>query len=231
MTQNESAELDPFAPSEGGGRFKFGMVRLHLVQGVKAKTGSSINAPFKNPYKSGDDAIVQINGKQLAKGDKGKLIVIEGHFKDKDGNKYLEPKAYLDWDAAYKEKVYPSIKEVFKGKPPMDKLVPVKLELIPTGRKNETTGKDYYDWTFAEAFKTESAMNEAESKHFGRGDENGNAPEGNPVFSEDMIKTFRKNNKKGAEWIVDNLVDDEVIESLGGKEQAMEAVKEAMTPF
>lgn len=220
MTEDNSKTVDPFAPSESG-KFKFGMVRLHLVKGVKAQGGESLTAPFKNPYKSGDEAVVTINGRKLDKSNKGKLIIIEAHFRDRNGNKYLDVKAYLDWDSAYQEKVYPSLK-VFKGGPPTDKLLPVKIELIPTGRKSDSTGKDYYDWKFAEVFKSESEMQSAESSHFGNGG-NGKAElekgetDGVPAWLLERKSSLEKKRAEG-------MSDSEIAKFYDVSEEAVKAV-------
>jgi hypothetical protein len=219
---DETEVNDPFAPQESGVKTKFGKLKL-FANPVTLESGASYQ--IKGVHDR-DGNTRDWKGKKIDKASKRYHIVMHVLADDKDGNEYEMSRDMLSNDKAYTGIVYPSLVKVF-GKSvdfPRDKYAFVKLEEAPTG---ETfTGREGNEvnkttWRIVAKYGNEAAMKAAEKEYFSRFSNGNNhaepeaASEDGLTFSEDLVKAFKKNAKKGAAKIVEDYVDDAIIAKYG----------------
>jgi hypothetical protein len=225
--------FDPFAPQEGGAKTKFGKLKL-FASPVTLESGASYQ--IKSIHDR-DGNVRDWKGKRIDKSSKRYHIVMHVRADDKDGNEYEMTRDFLNSDKAYTKIAHPAMIKVFgdSAKFPAKDYAFVKFEEALTGETYTATQGDKAGsvvekstWKVVEKFVNETAMKAAEKEFFSRFTQsNGHvetASDG-PTFSQDMIVVFKKNTKKGVEYIVENLVDDEVIEKYG-KEVVTTAIAE-----
>lgn len=219
MTEPETN--DPFAPQEAGGKMKFCKLKL-FANPVTLESGASYTVQGVHDK---DGNTREWRGKRLDKTSKRFHIILHARATDKDGNDYEMARDYLNSDKPYTKIVHPALLKVFgeTGKFPVKEYAFVQVEEVPTGESFEGrdgTTVNKTAWKVVAKFANEAALKAAETKHFSRfTNSNGNGAS-EPVaeglsFSEDMITVFKKNAKKGAAFIVENLVDDDQIEKYG----------------
>lgn len=231
MTQPEET-FDPFAPSEGGNKTKFGLLRL-FANTVTLESGQSYSIKEVHDREGN---VRQWKGKRLDKASKRTHIVMHLKADDKDGNEYEMNRDYLNSDKPYKAIVHPALTKVFGKDYPIKAYVPVQLEEVPTGESftgREGSQIDKTAWKVVAKFANEEAMKKAEKEYFSRFTQNSNGAEPQAesglTFDSNMIAVFKKAAGKGktAAQIVTEYVDDEIV-SKHGADAVTKAVEAAL---
>src|SRR3989304_4510722 len=102
MTQEELAIVDPFAPTEGGAKTKFGKLKLFATP-VTLETGASYT--LKGIHDR-DGNIREWRGKRVDKSSKQFHVVLHVKTNDKDSNEYEMSRDHLSSDKPYKSIVH-----------------------------------------------------------------------------------------------------------------------------
>jgi hypothetical protein len=221
MSNKTETIIDPFAPQEGANKVKFGRLRL-FANPVTLESGASYT--IKGVYDR-DGNLREWRGKKLTKSSRLFHIVMHVKAYDKDGNEYQMAKDYLNSDKVYKSIVYPALTKAFGNQFPTKDYAVVKLEEVPTGetyvatagnRAGETIEKTA--WKVVATFDNETELKKAETEHFSRfttGANGATSDDDVMIFDAKLVEVFMKNKSKGAPYIVDNFVDDEVVNACG----------------
>lgn len=230
------ATFDPFAPQEGGNKTKFGKLKL-FANPVTLESGASYQIKGIHDREGNTR---DWKGKRLDKTSKRFHVVMHVRADDKDGNEYEMAKDYLNSDKPYKTIVYPALAKVFGEKQfPTKDYAFVQLEELPTGETYVATGGDKAGqtvektaWKVVNKFANEGALKAAEKEYFSRftTGANGATPESGVItFGVDLVKTFRRHAKKGAEVIYNDFIDGvdefEAMIAQHGKEAVIAEVK------
>lgn len=223
--------FDPFAPSEGGNKTKFGLLRL-FANTVTLEGGASYTIKEVHDREGNVRAW---KGKRLDKASKRTHIVMHLKADDKDGNEYEMSRDYLNSDKPYKVIVHPALQKVFGKDYPIKSYVPVQLEEVPTGESftgRDGTQVDKTAWKVIAKFANEADLKRAEKEYFSRFTQGNGATEpaeSGLSFDPNMIAVFKKHAAKGKSVaeIVDGYVDDELI-AKHGKETVVKAVEAAI---
>lgn len=224
--------IDPFTPQEGGNKMKFARLKL-FANPVTLESGASYTVKGIHDR---DGNTREWKGKRLNKTSKRFHVIMHALADDKDGNEYEMAKDYLNSDKPYKAIVYPALVKVFGEKQfPTKDYAFVQLEEILTGETYVATGGNKAGetiektaWKAIAKFPNEAEWKAAEKEYFSRftTGANGATPESGIItFGVDLVNVFRKNAKKGAAFIVDNFVDDEIISEYGRDEVIAEIEK------
>lgn len=208
---------NPFSePAQGGSaKMVFGTYKL-TVNGVDLVSGY---AGYTDPrYLDKDGNAWNFKGKQLNPKSKNFHIVQDLTLERKDGTEYVAFRDWMYWekDVCYKA-AYPSHKKLFGDDLAgiFGKTAEVQAEEVEVDDK----GYSRKCYKIVKVFKNKAERQKAREAYFSQfaKDSNGHADEATNeiAFSDAMITVFKKNAAKGAAFIVENLVDDEIIATHG----------------
>lgn len=177
-------EVDPFAPSDSGGKTRFGLLQL-FSHPVVLESGASYQIPGVTDK---DNNVKNWNGKKISKDSKTRHVVLKVIATDKDGNNYSMLRDHLTGDKPYKTIVHPALMKIFgeTKKFPVTTAVPVQFDEVETGESfagtNRETGEpmrvNKSTWKVTKLFKNTAEMKQAETEFFSKftngGESNGN---------------------------------------------------------